>query len=417
MKQGNERRQEQNQRTGLFANGLIWFGAGVSLAEIHTGTVYAAMEWKTAVTAILLGHFLGGILLFLAGLMGARTGKSAMETVRGSFGRKGAVMFSILNVVQLVGWTAIMIFDGSLAANEILAAGQWFWSLIIGLLIILWIFIGIRSLSHVNTAAMGGLFLLTILLSRVILRGGGAGIAATPGVGDALSFGAALELAIAMPLSWLPLISDYTRDAREPVKATAVSALTYTLISSWMYLIGMGAASLAGTGDIAQIMIQAGLGIAGLLIITLSTVTTTFLDAYSAGVSSAVIQSTLSERKVAVGVAVIGILGAIALPLQNITGFLFFIGSVFAPMIALMISDHFIQPRDVSQELLNGTNLMVWFFGFIAYRYFMGLDLAVGSTLPAMALTLAIRLTVSALSRSRKESENLQPSIEEESAE
>lgn len=389
------KRTETKSGTSLFANGLIWFGAGVSLAEIHAGTAYGGMEWKTAITAILLGHFIGGILLFLAGLMGARSKKSSMETVRNSFGRKGALIFSVLNVIQLVGWTSIMIFDGSLAANEILAMGPWFWCAIIGALIILWIFIGIRSLSHVNTIAMGGLFVLTILLSRMIL---GRGYTDASTVGNILSFGAALELAIAMPLSWLPLISDYTRDAREPVKATAVSAITYSLISSWMYLIGMGAASMAGTGDIAQIMVSGGIGMAGLVIILLSTVTTTFLDAYSAGVSSTAIQSRVSERDVGMIVTLIGIGGAIALPLQNITGFLFFIGSVFAPMIALLISDHYILRKDLSDQSFDATNLMVWLGGFLAYRYFMKLDLVTGSTLPAMLLTLVLSLAASALS-------------------
>ena len=101
-----------------------------------------------------------------------------------------------------------------------------------------------------------------------------------------MSFGAAVELAVAMPLSWLPLISDYTREAKQPVKATAVSAIVYGIVSCFMYLIGMGASIFTGESDIAQIMVKAGLGAAGLLIVVFSTVTTTFLDAYSAGISS-----------------------------------------------------------------------------------------------------------------------------------
>ena len=96
----------------------------------------------------------------------------------------------------------------------------------------------------------------------------------------------AVELSVAMPLSWLPLISDYTREAKQPVKATAVSAIVYGIVSCWMYLIGMGAALFTGESDIAQILVKAGLGVVGLLIIVFSTVTTTFLDAYSAGIST-----------------------------------------------------------------------------------------------------------------------------------
>ena len=157
-----------------------------------------------------------------------------------------------------------------------------------------------------------------------------------------MTFGAAVELSVAMPLSWLPLISDYTREAEKPVQATAVSAVVYGLVSCWMYVIGMGAAIFTGETDIAQIMVKAGLGIAGLLIIVFSTVTTTFLDAYSAGISSESLGEKIHGKWVAVVVTVIGIAGAILFPMDDITDFLYFIGSVFAPMIAIQIADFFI---------------------------------------------------------------------------
>ncbi len=91
---------------------------------------------------------------------------------------------------------------------------------------------------------------------------------------------------VAMPLSWLPLISDYTREAEKPFAATLASTVTYGVVSCWMYLIGMGAAIYTGQSDIAQILLQAGLGVVGLLIVVFSTVTTTFLDAWSAGISA-----------------------------------------------------------------------------------------------------------------------------------
>lgn len=99
-----------------------------------------------------------------------------------------------------------------------------------------------------------------------------------------------------MPLSWLPLISDYTREAAKPVRATAVSVVTYSIVSIFMYTIGMGAALFTGESDIASILVKAGLGVVGLLIVIFSTVTTTFLDAYSAGVSCVSITSKIKEN-------------------------------------------------------------------------------------------------------------------------
>lgn len=295
------------KRTGLFENGLIWFGAGVSIAEILTGTYLAPLGMGKGLAAILIGHIIGCLMLFLAGVIGGRVRKSAMETVKMSFGQKGSILFAVLNVLQLVGWTAIMIYDGALAADGVMHTGRWIWCLVIGVLIILWIVIGITNLGKINTVAMAALFLLSLILSKVIFAGGGAGAPSD----DSMTFGAAVELAVAMPLSWLPLISDYTREAKEPVKATAISAVVYGIVSCWMYVIGMGAAIITGEYDIAQIMLKAGLGIAGLLIIVFSTVTTTFLDAYSAGISSETVVSKWNGKHVAIVVTVIGTIAAI----------------------------------------------------------------------------------------------------------
>ena len=387
----------ERQGTSVFENGLIWFGAAVSIAEILTGTYFAPLGFSEGLLAILIGHVIGCAMLFFAGLIGGQVRKGAMETAKMSFGTKGALLFTVLNIIQLVGWTAIMIYDGALAVNGILALGNWVWCIVIGLLIIVWILIGIENLGRINTVAMGALFLLTIVLSFVIFKGEGL---AGAGISDeSMTFGAAVELSVAMPLSWLPLISDYTREAKEPVKATAASAIVYGIISCWMYVIGMGAAIFTGESDIAQIMVKAGLGIAGLLIIVFSTVTTTFLDAYSAGVSSESLSEKINGKWFAVAVTIIGIGGAIFLPLGNITDFLYFIGSVFAPMIAIQIADYFILKKPAEKRAFNIQNLAVWAAGFIIYRMLMRVDIIVGNTLPDMVITIILCILVHKLVR------------------
>ena len=384
----------EERRTSVFENGLIWFGAAVSIAEILTGTYFAPLGFTKGLLAIVIGHVIGCTMLFFAGLIGGKVRKSAMETAKMSFGKKGALLFSVLNIIQLVGWTAIMIYDGALAVNGIFNIGNWVWCVVIGALIVLWILIGIKNLGKVNTVAMGALFVLTIILSFVIF-GKGSAMDIT---GEGMSFGAAVELSVAMPLSWLPLISDYTREAKKPVKATAISAITYGLVSGWMYVIGMGAAIFTGESDIAQIMVKAGLGIAGLLIIVFSTVTTTFLDAYSAGISSESLSTKINGKWVAVVVTVIGVVGAICLPLADITDFLYFIGSVFAPMIAIQIADFFILKSNTETSAFNIRNLIIWFVGFIVYRLLMTIDIVIGNTLPDMMITIIFCIAVHKIS-------------------
>lgn len=380
----------ETKRTSLFENGLIWFGAGVSIAEILTGTYLAPLGMGKGIAAIVLGHLIGCLMLFAAGVIGGKTRRSAMETAKMSFGQKGSMFFSGLNILQLVGWTAIMIYDGALASQGLFHAGHWVWCLVIGGLILVWIAIGITNLGKLNTVAMSALFLLTVILCAKIFTGSGSFSVS----GEGMSFGQAVELSVAMPLSWLPLISDYTRDAEKPVGATAVSAAVYFVVSCWMYIIGMGAAIYTGEYDMASIMLKAGLGVVGLLIIVFSTVTTTFLDAYSAGISSEAISSKCSGKIIAIAATVLGTLGAILFPMDDITDFLYLIGSVFAPMIAILTADFFLLKRDRSASAFDIRNLVIWAVGFALYRYLMNVDIIVGCTLPDMAATAALCVIV-----------------------
>ena len=374
------------KRTSTFANSLIWFGAGVSLAEILTGTYFAPLGMGKGIAAILLGHVIGCVLFFLAGLIGGRERKSAMETTKMSFGAKGGMLFALLNVVQLVGWTGIMIYDGALATNELFAFGIPVWSIVIGVLIIVWIAIGVTNLGLLNKITMALLFILTVVLSVVIFREGNPGASST----DAFTFGMGVENAVAMPLSWLPVISDYTREAEKPFKATLWSTITYGLVSCWMYVIGMGLAIYTGGSNIADIMLKAGLGIAALLIMILSTVTTTFLDAFSAGVSAESLSKKLNGKTMGIIATVIGTVGACLFNMDNIMNFLYLIGSVFAPMIAVQLTTYFILKKDSFSAAFDWPNLIVWAVGLAIYRLMMHVDLPTGYTLPSVLITMLL---------------------------
>ena len=65
---------------------MIWFGAALSIAEIMTGTYLAPLGLTQGLYAIILGHIIGGILLFGAGLIGGRLRQGSMNTTAFSFG-------------------------------------------------------------------------------------------------------------------------------------------------------------------------------------------------------------------------------------------------------------------------------------------------------------------------------------------
>ena len=390
----------EENKTSVLSNGLIWFGAGVSMSEILTGTYFAPLGIKTGLFAILIGHIIGGILLFLAGYLGAKTRNNAMETVAVSFGRKGNLPFSVLNILQLAGWLAILNYDGALAANGIFSVGAGVWCAVIGVLLLLWVLVGLKRLEKINMVAMTALFLMTLVLCFVIVTRGNFGTLfnGSSANKDTLTFGAAIELSAVMPLSWIPVISDYTSNSTKPVKATVVSTIVYCLVSCWMYLIGMSAAIGMGTSDIAQISLRAGLGVVGLLIILFSTVTTNFLAAHSAGVSGEVIGESFSKhingKYLSVLVVLLGTIAAILYPMDNIEDFLYLINSVFAPMIAVMIADFFFnKKRSVTKEW-DWTNLIVWLIGLSLYRVLMHVDIVIGYTLPDIVITAVLCVIV-----------------------
>lgn len=177
------------------------------------GTWIAPLGWQQGLLAIVLGHLLGGILFFAAGLIGAKTGKNAMQTVQISFGR-GSVFFSLANVLQLVGWTAIMIYTGAEISNA-LSLALWeysafsLWAIVLGLLIVLWLFTGSNQVGKFKLVTLIAMFLLTLWLSIKVLNG-----QENFPVSGEMPFSTAVELATIMPLSWLPLVSDYTAKAK-----------------------------------------------------------------------------------------------------------------------------------------------------------------------------------------------------------
>ena len=83
--------------------------------------------------------------------------------------------------------------------------------------------------------------------------------------------------------------------------------------------------------------------------------------------------------------------------MDDITNFLYLIGSVFAPMIAVQLTTYFILKKDSFRDAFDWPNLIVWLLGFIAYRLLMQVDLPVGNTLPAVVITMVLCYIVNKL--------------------
>jgi putative hydroxymethylpyrimidine transporter CytX len=381
-----------NEKLGFWTFVFLWFGAAVSIAEILTGGLIAPLGFKTGVIVILIGHIIGTGILILGGIIGTREKVPSITSTGISFGIYGSYLFSILNILQLIGWTAVMIRSAATSIN-LISQDLWRFDnvlvciVLIGILTLLWIYFGNAGMKKLNITAVFLLFVLTLIMGTIIFKDKTLLTKASSG---GISFGGALELSIIMPLSWLPLIADYTRFAKSEKQGACGSFIGYFIGSSWMYIIGLGAVIVSNNADPSTMMLAANLGITALGIVVLSTVTTTFLDVYSAGVSFLNIMPKLSQKTVGIIMSIVGTFVAIMLPMENYQGFLYAIGSVFAPLFAILITDYFIIKKNTklkSSVLINFGAVIVWIIGIIIYYRFIKLDLILGATVPVMIIT------------------------------
>ena len=161
-----------------------------------------------------------------------------------------------------------------------------------------------------------------------------------------------------------------------------------------MFVIGLGCALFAGSDDIAAVLGQAGFGIVGVIVVVFSTVTTTFLDAQSAGVSAESVSKRLDARTCGIIAAIVGCALAMFAPVGDFEEFLYLIGSVFAPMATIVCVDYFALHRDRTATAIDWRNVALWAFGFILYRFSLTWDIPCGNTLPVMAAIAIVAILV-----------------------
>jgi putative hydroxymethylpyrimidine transporter CytX len=392
---------------------LLWSGAAVSLAEIWAGVLLVPMGFAAGLLAILIGHLIGNTPLALGGILGSRMGIPTMVSVRPSFGIRGSYFGSLLNVVQLVGWTGVMLWIGGQAAQAIWPFPGWGfrgWVLVGGMVTTLWAVVGHRGWRWIQRIGVSGLLMLCCVMTYVVFVQYGWGRLAQISPKGGMPFMVGMDLVIAMPISWLPLVSDYSRFARGTGSAFWGTWVGYLLVSSWMYVVGLAAAlaTSSPTPDavVMELMMSWGLALPALIIVLFSTFTTTFLDIYSSAVSSMNIWPRIGENR---GVILCGILGtalAMIFPATAYEGFLLFIGSVFCPLFGVVLADYFLlrRGRYVTESLylrdrywywrgLNVRALAAWGVGFAVYLLLKEWT-TIGSSIPSLLVAGGLYLTL-----------------------
>jgi NCS1 family nucleobase:cation symporter-1 len=398
---------------------LLWAGAAISLAEIWAGSLIVPLGLGLGLWAILLGHLIGNTPFALGGLIGSRWGVPTMVSVRPSFGIRGSYFAAALNVIQLIGWTAVMLIVCGQAADAISKfygfSNLNLWIILSGVITTLWALVGHRIWKWLQRISVIALLILCLAMTYIVFQQyGWAILSQIPRKRD-FPFMVGMDLVIAMPISWLPLVSDYSRFAKDSKSSFWGTWISYFMISSWMYLIGL-MASLATqspdpSGVVMGLMLKFGWAIPALIIVLFSTFTTTFLDIYSTAISGLNIFPKLGERAGILIGGIFGIIVAIIFPtLLNYEHFLLFIGAMFCPLFGIVLMDYFflrrggidlvdLYRRDGKYWFWKGINplaIIAWAIGFAIYLGFspmlmekvLGIKAAfpwpLGSSLPSM---------------------------------
>jgi nucleobase:cation symporter-1, NCS1 family len=350
----------------------LWGNLGISLLlPVAAGFVVLPGRplWESLL-AVLVGAVIGSVLLGLGAAAGAREGVPAMVTLRGLFGMRLSVAPTALNVLQCFGWATLEIIIIAEAAARVWHTPRWPFVLGAGVLATL---MAVRPLGAVKflaryavwAAVAATIYLLVRTLSHPLppVRSGGAP-----------SFFAAVDIVIAMPVSWFPLAADYTRHARSPRAAFVGTTVGYGAATIAFFTLGVLALSAYGKAglDVIGALLAVPLGLVAVLVLVVVELDEVFANIYSTAMSTQNVAGRLDRQVLAVVIGAGATALALATDLTAYEAFLYLIGAVFVPLVAVFVVAYFLLPTrawDTSTSApARPVLLLPWVAGFVAYQ-------------------------------------------------
>jgi putative hydroxymethylpyrimidine transporter CytX len=367
---------------------VLWGDLSVGFLVMVTGALLVpALGLPEALLAIVIGTAIGCLALALVGLAGEREGVPGMVLFRPVLGRRGSFLPSALNVLQLVGWTAVEFWAIAEVANVVSRQLFGFDSYGVWLLAVVVVCTGLAIGGPVLVVRRWlerfGIYVIlasAVWISfKVLAAGNLTAIWDRPGEGG-LPFWLAVDLVVVMPISWLPLAADYNRFAKPGTRAFAGTYWGYAAGNAWFY--SLGALLVLAVGAVADVV---GIGlsistVAGGAIVLVALLVgesdNAFADIYSSAVSIQNVWPRAPQRWLILVIGVLSFGLALFLSVDRYEVFLFLIGSVFVPLFGVFAADYFVlrRGRYGEEELfaatgLSGRALVPWFVGFVLYHW------------------------------------------------
>src|SRR6266498_1621297 len=286
---------------------VLWGDLSVGLLVLLTGALLVpSLGFPTALLAIGVGSALGCIPLALVGLAGAREGLPGMVLFRPVLGIRGSYLPSVLNIAQLVGWTGFEFWAMSLVANRMVHLTYGVWLTIVAVVCTALalggpILVIRRWLERFGAWVVGAVGLWITI--RLVTTANLSNIWNASGKGGWPDhFWLAVDLVIAMPVSWLPLVADYNRFARRGVTGASGTYLGYAFGNAWFYalgallVLGAGLPQFATPADLATAISGLAGGAIVLLTLLVGETDEAFADIYSSAVSSQNLAPRVRQR-------------------------------------------------------------------------------------------------------------------------
>jgi nucleobase:cation symporter-1, NCS1 family len=352
----------------------LWGNLGVSLLGF-TGAIFIlgpGMSLGAALVALVVGTALGTLGVAAAAVPGARTGAPSMVLLRGLFGTRASYLPTVLNVVQLLGWTTFELVTIGTAMHQIAGSvPKWGYVLAGGVLTTL---LALRPLGwirvlrkYVTVAVLVALAYLFVQLLREPL----------PGLGDGSwnGFWIGVDTVIGVSVSWVPLASDYSRHARSARDAFTGAFVGYSVTQIACYALGLVALVTVAKGDADKIFgsfMAVPLGTLAFAVIAIRELDQSFADTYSTAVSVQNFRPNWDRRVLALLVGGLATVLALALNISDYENFLILIGSVFVPLLGVLVVDYYVVSRgswDLGEDVRpRWATLLPWVLGFLAYQ-------------------------------------------------
>ena len=390
---------------GGLSHASLWFSLGVGLLVMQVGAyLVPAVGTRDAMLAIVLGSVLGSALLAWTAKVGCDTGLSSAGLMHRVYGDAFARLPVVLNVVQLVGWTTfelVVMRDGTSAifqqvSGETLA--PWLPTLLWGGLLTLLMLGSMLTLVRQFVSRFG---LPLVIASLLWLSWHFVGVLQAQGVdaflareGDgSMGFLSAIDLVVAMPVSWLPLVADYARHGRAGRSAFAGTWLGYAVANAWCYALGVLVASVSAPGtDLVTALLLAQGGLLALGLILLDELDNAYGDVYSASVSTHSLASGWSVRRWGVTVALACTGLALVLPMHSLEPFLLMLSSVFVPLYGVILGrlGRSSSAQTHEPQRVNLSAAGIWLLGVVVFHACAQLAPQYGSAIPSVLVTYAL---------------------------